>query len=129
MKTIVLLLVLGISSDFGTDEKTIETWVQEIVEDMIQLNDLRKYSHKEIPPEITVNFMLVEAVKDVNIANGLITMRVDHGTGKYCSALTFRYVKKDGTYYLVFDVPTLSSILGTERKFVNPWVAKKKVCS
>ncbi|WGH76910.1 hypothetical protein P8625_07140 [Tenacibaculum tangerinum] len=120
MKIILLTLFIGISTIQINQERPIDKWIQEIVEEMIEMNDLEKYSEKEIPSDIKVNFIMVESVKDIQIENGIISMLVNHGTGKYCTELKFKYVEKNKKFYLIFDEP--------ERKFINPWIEKNKVC-
>jgi hypothetical protein len=128
MKLIILTLLIGFSNIQINQEKPIDKWVLEIVEEMIEMNDLEKYSEKEISSDIKVNFIMVESVKDVKIENGIISMLVNHGTGKYCTELKFKYVEKNKNFYLIFDEPKLKTIFGTERKFINPWIEKNKVC-
>ncbi|MFI1742833.1 hypothetical protein [Thalassobellus sediminis] len=128
MKIILLTFLIGISNIQINQEKPIDKWIQEIVDEMIEMNDLGKYSEKEIPSDIKVNFIMVESVKDIKIENGIISMLVNHGTGKYCTELKFKYVEKDKNFYLIFDEPEMKTILGTERKFINPWIEKNKVC-
>jgi len=128
MRIILLTLLLGISNIQINQEKPIEKWVQEIVNEMIEMNNLAKYSNEEIPADIKVNFIMVESVKDIKIDNGIISMFVNHGTGKYCTELKFKYIKKDGIFYLIFDEPKTKTTLGIERKFINPWIEKNKVC-
>src|SRR5688572_9353858 len=128
MKIILLTLLIGISNIQTNQEKSIDKWIQEIVDEMIEMNDLKKYSDKEIPSDIKVNFIMVESVKDIKIENGIISMLVNHGTGKYCTELKFKYVEKDKNFYLIFGEFKTEKILETERKFINPWVEKNKVC-
>ncbi len=128
MKVILLTLLIGISNIQTNQIKPIDNWVQEIVNEMIEMNDLGKYSEKEISSDINVNFIMVESVKDIKIENGIISMLVNHGTGKYCTELKFKYVEKDKNFYLIFDEPKTKTILGTERKFINPWIEKNKLC-
>ena len=128
LKIILLTLFIGISNIQTNQETPIDKWIQEIVDEMIEMNDLEKFSEKEITSDIKVNFIMVESVKDIKIENGIISMLVNHGTGKYCTELKFKYVEKDKNFYLIFDKPEMKTILGTERKFINPWIEKNKVC-
>ncbi|WP_440121055.1 hypothetical protein [Tenacibaculum sp. Ill] len=128
MKIILMTLLFGILNIQTNQEKPIDKWIQEIVNEMIEMNDLEKYSEKEIPSDIKVNFIMVESVKDIKIENGIISMLINHGTGKYCTELKFKYVEKDKNFYLIFDEPEMKTILGTERKFINPWIEKNRVC-
>ena len=128
MRVIFLTLTFSVASFFSDQEKPIDQWIQKIVGEMIEMNDLGKYSHKEIPTGITVDFVLVASVKDIKIENGIIKMLVNHGTGKYCSELKLRYLEKDGNFYLVFDEPITKTILGKERKFISPWIEKNNLC-
>lgn len=128
MKTILLTLLIGFSTIQTNQEKPIEKWVQEIVNEMIEMNDLKKYSYKKIASDIQVDFIMVETVKDIKIENGIISMLINHGTGKYCSELKFKYVEKDNNFYLIFDEPKSKKILGTERKFITPWIEKNNIC-
>ncbi|WP_299124804.1 hypothetical protein [uncultured Tenacibaculum sp.] len=128
MKIILLTLLIGVSNIQTNQEKPINKWIQEIIDEMIEMNDLEKYSEKEIPSDIKLNFIMVESVKDIKIENGIITMLVNHGTGKFCTELKFKYVEKGKNFYLIFDEPKTKTILGTERKFINPWIEKNKIC-
>ena len=128
MKIILITLLIGISNIQTKQEKPIDKWIQEIVDEMIEMNDLGKYSEKEIPTDVEVNFIMVESVKDIKIENGIISMLVNHGTGKYCTELKFKYLEKDKNFYLIFDEPEMETILGTKKKFINPWIEKNKVC-
>ena len=129
MKTILIILLLGILNLQSSSTKSIDQWIQKIVNDMIEMNDLRSYSHEEIPLNIKLNAILVEAVKDIKIENGTISMLVDHGTGKYCSFLRFKYLEKDNQYFLVFDSPRTKTIMGTEYEIINPWIEKNSLCN
>ena len=126
MRLILLTLLFGISNIQINQEKPIDKWITEIINDMIEMNDLGKYSYEEISSDINVDFIMVESVKDVKIDNGIITMLVNHGTGKYCTELKFKYVENEGEFYLVFG--KTKTILGKERKSINPWIEKNKVC-
>ena len=128
MKIILLTLLIGISNIQTNQEKPIDKWIKEIVDEMIEMNDLEKYSERAIPSDIKINFIMVESVKDIKIENGIISMLVNHGTGKYCTELKFKYVEKDKKFYLIFDEPETKTILGNERTFINPWIEKNKLC-
>lgn len=128
MKIILLTILIGISNFQINQEKPIDKWIQAIIDQMTEMNDLGKYSEKEIPSDIKINVIMVESVKDIKIENGIISMLVNHGIGKYCTELKFKYVEKNKNFYLVFDEPEIKTILGTERKFINPWIEKNKVC-
>eukprot|EP01093_Parvamoeba_rugata_P009396 TRINITY_DN2602_c0_g2_i1.p1 TRINITY_DN2602_c0_g2~~TRINITY_DN2602_c0_g2_i1.p1 ORF type:complete len:130 (-),score=18.90 TRINITY_DN2602_c0_g2_i1:108-497(-) len=128
MRIILLTLLIGISNIQTNQEKPIDKWIQEIIDEMIEMNDLGKYSYEEIPSDINVDFIMVESVKDIKIDNGIITMLVNHGTGKYCTELKFKYVENEKRFYLVFGKTKTKTILGKERKSINPWIEKNKIC-
>lgn len=126
MKIILLYLLFGVLHIHNSQEKSIDKWIQEIVNEMIEMNDLGKYSYEEIPYDTNVDFIMVESVKDINIDNDIISMLVNHGTSKYCTQLKFKYVEKQGEFYLVFGKTKTS--LGIMRKSINPWIEKNKIC-
>ena len=128
MKILLLSILIGISNIQTNQEKPIDEWVKEIIDEMIEMNDLGKFSHEEIPSDINVDFIMVESVKDIKIDNGIITMLVNHGTGKYCTELKFKYVVNEERFYLVFGKTKTKTILGKERKSINPWIEKNKIC-
>ena len=129
MKSILFVLLFGISNLQSTPSKPIYLWIQEIVNDMIEMNDLPSYSHEEIPSNIKLNVIMVETVKEIKIENDVISMLVDHGTGKYCSLLKFKYIKQDQGYFLVFDAPKTKTIMGAEYQIINPWIEKTSLCN
>jgi len=129
MRTILLTLLITIPNIQINQEKPIENWINEIVNEMIEMNDLRKYSNFEIPSDTKVDFIMVESVKNIKIDNGIITMLVNHGTGKYCTELKFKYVENEGEYYLVFGImTTIAYGGGIEEKSIKPWIEKNKIC-
>lgn len=129
LKVGVLTLMFGLLSSFQSiQNQSLEQWLDLIVKDMIEMNDLRKYSHQKIPSDVTINFFMVEAVKDVRIDQNVISMLINHGNGKYCTEIKFKYIQIDDKFYLVFSEPTTESIFGEEKKIVNPWLESKKVC-
>ncbi len=117
------------SNALVSENKSIDNWIKEIVNDMIEMNDLDKYSAEEISPDFSVNFIIVESVKDIFITDNKISMLVNHGKGTYCTEITFLYLKKKGNFYLVFTKPETKITLGKERKWVNPWIDKKNICN
>jgi len=123
--TIILLLFIIKTNQ----DSNLDNWIQSFVNDMIEMNDLDRYSEKPISPTIEENFILVESVKDIEIEKDTITMLVNHGKGTYCTKLKFRFLKKEGNYYLVFPKPYKKNILGKEQDFVNPWIEKTNICN
>ena len=128
MRIILLTLLFGHSIIQINQEKSIDKWIEEIINEMIEMNDLRKYSSEEIPPDVNVDFIMMESIQDLKIGNGIISMLVDHGTGKHCTELKFKYMEKEGEYYLNFGKTKMRTILGKERKSINPWVEKNRIC-
>jgi hypothetical protein len=128
MRLIILTLFLGISSFTIGQDVHIEKWVQKIVQDMIEMEDLRKYSDREIPMDINLDLIMVESIKHLGIEGQIISMLVNHGAGNFCTELKFRYMEKDGEFYLVFDEPISSTILGKEHRIIKPWIEKNRIC-
>ncbi|PCJ65338.1 MAG: hypothetical protein COA58_10795 [Bacteroidetes bacterium] len=128
MKVLAFIFLLGLSNYQTNKEKSIDQWVNEIVNDMIQLNNLEKYSLRYIPSGTNIDFILVDAVKNVQIHNSSISMLIDHGSGTYCSKLKFKYVQIGESFRLVFAPPTLNFIAGKKVKYVTPWTEKKRLC-
>ncbi len=128
MKTFILTFLLIIPNIQINLEKSINKWVQEIINEMIEMNDLRKYSSVEIPSNVNVDFIMVESVKDIKIDNEIISMLVNHGTGKYCTELKFEYVEIEGELYLVFGKTKTKIFLGKKRKSISPWIEKNTIC-
>ncbi|WP_299224703.1 hypothetical protein [uncultured Psychroserpens sp.] len=128
MKTILFFILLCVST-VSNQKKPIDKWVQSVIDDLVEMNDLEKYSNVEIPSDVNINFIAIESVKDVTIVDDTINMLVDHGKGKYCTKLTFKYIEKNNRFYLKFsEVITRMTPLDTERKYINPWVSRSKVC-
>lgn len=128
MKSFIIVLCLIVSIPLSRQNKSINNWVQEIVTDMIEMNDLDRYSSEELSPDTNVNFILVESVKDINILKSTFSMLVNHGKGTYCTKLIFKYIEKNGKFYLVFSKPDTKINLGKERKWITPWTDKIKIC-
>ena len=129
LKAIIVLFFLTNSNALISQNKSIDNWIQDVVSDMIEMNDLVKYSSIEISPNISVNFIMVESVKDITVNDSIISMLVNHGKGTYCTQIKFEYVKKDGDFYLVFAKPETKITLGQERRWVKPWIEKKNICN
>lgn len=124
-----LLTVLIFIFCFKTkQESSIDIWIDNIVQDMIEMNDLDKYSNKPIASDVSKNFFLVESVKNIEIKDDSFTMLINHGQGTYCTKLKFKYIQKKGQFYLVFPEPNKTIIFGTKRLFVNPWIEKTNIC-
>lgn len=128
MKTITFILCLLATSTLVAQKESIDNWIQAIVEDMVEMNDLDKYSSKQLSQVLHVDFIMVESVKNVAIKGNNISMMVNHGRGTFCTKLTFKYVEKSGNYYLVFSEPETKITLGKERQWVTPWIKKENVC-
>ncbi|MTE28277.1 hypothetical protein [Winogradskyella ouciana] len=128
MKTIAILFFIVISNVLISQTISIEDWVQNIVNDMIEMNDLDIYSSEELSPEYSVNFIMVESVKDITITDNKISMLVNHGKGTYCTKITLQYLKRDDGFYLVFSEPRTNMTLGKERKWIDPWIEKVNIC-
>ena len=128
MKSIYFLFFLVISNPVISQNLSIDNWIQDIVNDMIEMNDLEKYSSKTLSPDLNVNFLMVETVKDIVVTDSIISMLVNHGKGTYCTRLKFEYVEKSGNYYLVFSKPETKITLGKGIQWVNPWIEKKNIC-
>lgn len=125
----LLISLLGFLFFFSSfQEKPINTWVQAIVDDMIEMNDLSKYSDEEIASDVTINFFFVESVKNIRIEGDTINMLISSDGEKYCNELKFRYIQKEGQYYLKFASIYNKVILDREKKFVNPWIEANKLC-
>jgi transaldolase len=124
---ILTLLFNSLNLQIEKDTQT-DLWIQQVVRDMINMNDLGKYSDKAIPSDVTVNLLMVEALKNIKYDDSQITLLVDHGTGKYCTELQFNYLKKNGKYYLGFGTTTSLKVFGKEKKFIDPWVKKSNLC-
>ncbi len=105
-----------------------EKWVKTIIKDMKQAESLSKYASADIPSHVSVNFVLVDRTKDLEINENSFSFVVDHGNGKFCSKMIFEYVKQDGEYKLVFAEPHASTIFGKEKWFANPWKEKIRLC-
>ena len=84
----LLISLLGFLFFFSSfQEKPINTWVQAIVDDMIEMNDLSKYSDEEIASDVTINFFFVESVKNIRIEGDTINMLISSDGEKYCNEL------------------------------------------
>ncbi|WP_178987719.1 hypothetical protein [Winogradskyella schleiferi] len=129
MKYSIAILLLMASISLKSQNKSVENWVQDIVADMIEMNDLDRYSSEELSPDVNVNFILVESVKDIDIKGSTITMLVNHGKGTYCTKLTFNYIEKNGNFHLVFSKPETKITLGKETTWITPWIAKTNICN
>lgn len=129
MKTVVMFLFFSLSNALISQNKAIDNWIQDIVNDMIEMNELDKYSYEEISSDVNVNFIMVESVKDIAITDNQISMLVNHGKGTYCTKIIFEYIKKNEEFFLVFTKPEAKITLGKERKWVNPWIEKKNICN
>ncbi len=125
---ICLLLLFSLSSFSFLQESPIDIWIQAIVNDMIEMNDISKYSDKEIASDVTINFFLVESVKNSRLEGDTINMLISSDGKKYCTELKFRYTQKEGHYYLTFSPIYNKVILGREKKFINPWIESNKLC-
>ncbi|WP_375559583.1 hypothetical protein ACE193_17860 [Bernardetia sp. OM2101] len=121
-------LLVSLSFFSFSQEKPIDIWIQAIVNDMIEMNDLSKYSDREISSDVTINFFLVESVKDIRIEGDTINMLISSDGQKYCNELKFRYIQKEQKYYLVFAPVNNRVILNKEKKFITPWIEKKNLC-
>jgi len=127
----ILLLasfLLSISSIQTEQNAPLDKWIQKIVRDMIDMNDLGKYSDKAIPADVTVDFLMVDSVKDIQYDDKQITMLIDHGKGVFCTELKFNYIIRDGKYYLVFSPAHTIKIFGKDKKSIDPWVEKNSKC-
>jgi len=121
---ILCLLVLHGSAQF----QSVDELKTKLVQDLKEYNDLRLYSHKAIPNEVSVNLIWVEEVKNLKVKGNTISMLVDHGKGKFCTSVSFEFTQVDGKYYLVFPEPYESELLGKDKTWVNPWVEKNTDC-
>ncbi|WP_298894607.1 hypothetical protein [uncultured Psychroserpens sp.] len=128
MNHLITILLITISSFQAKQEQSLDDWIKAVVNDMVELNDLDKYSDRSISSDIEINFILVQSTKDITIKDDSITMLINNGKGTYCTQLKFRYTQKDGQFYLVFPEPYKTTILGQERLFVNPWIEKTNIC-
>ncbi|WP_298759023.1 hypothetical protein [uncultured Psychroserpens sp.] len=128
MKHLIVILLITISSFQAKQEQNLNNWIKEVINDLVELNDLDKYSNRAVSPNIEVNFVLVQSTKDIIIKDDIITMLINNGKGTYCTQLKFRYTQKDGQFYLVFPEPYKTTILGQERLFINPWIEKTNIC-
>lgn len=106
-----------------------EEWANHIIKDMIAMNDLGKYSDKAISSDVTVNFLMVESVKDVKVENDILSMKINHGNGKYCTILKFQFIEREGKFFLVFTVPYVEEVFGKKQYFINPWIEKISDCN
>ena len=129
MKTFLILCVVALSHTPLQAQKSVEKWVDKIVDDMIAMDDLRKYSGAEIPADVETNFIMVQSVKDISVEGDVIRMLVNHGKGTYCTELKFKYTTVKGDYFLVFADPETKNVLGKDVRFVNPWIEKNKICN
>jgi Fe-S cluster assembly iron-binding protein IscA len=128
MKHLFLFLSLAMLHLTAAAQTPVNKWIKNIVEDMKQMNSLAPYSSVELPEDATVNFFMVEEVKDITVTEDRFTMLINSGNGKYCNKVTFQYIKKDDSYYLVFAEPQFSEIFGKQKLFVDPWVEVEKLC-
>ena len=123
--TFFLIITLGFQTK---QEPNIDTWIQNIVDDMIAFNDLDRYSLKKFPSDVKINAFLVESVKDITIKDDVISMLLNHGKGTYCTQIKFRYIKKQDAFYLVFPEPRKAKMHNRTYLIVDPWIEHTKVC-
>ena len=126
MKKVIVsaLFFLSFSGFSQTKEIKIKNWFQNVINDMIEMNDLSKYSHKEI--NYKLDFIMVESIKELEVNGNEITMLVNHGAGKFCTKITFQYLEKNNSYYLVFQKPRKSKVLKTS--LITPWTKRINNC-
>lgn len=129
MKKFIFIFFLVISSSVTSQNERLDSWIKEIVNDMIEMNDLEKYSSEELSPDLNVNFIFVESVKNISINDTIITFLINHGKGNYCTKLTFEYLEKNENYYLVFATPKTKTTFGKETQWVTPWIKKENICN
>jgi hypothetical protein len=72
---------------------------------------------------------MVESVKDVKIENDIISMKINHGKGKYCTELKFQFIEKEGKFFLVFPKPYKEKLFGKQLKYIDPWIEKITDCN
>lgn len=124
----MLLSAVLLCGNGYAQDKFLKKWVDNIAKDMIAMEGLEKYSKDGFATGVTVNFLLVDRAKVLQIDNGTFTLHIDHGKGQYCTELKLKYEQVDGKYYLIFSEPKTSTILGVEREFVDPWFEKNSTC-
>jgi hypothetical protein len=128
MKHLFLFLSLAVLHLTASAQTPADKWINAIIEDMKQMNSLAAYSSVELPEDATVNFLMVEEVKDITVTEDRFTMLINSGNGKFCNKVTFHYLKKDDNYYLVFAAPQFTEIFGKQKLFVDPWMEVEKLC-
>ncbi|WP_298903132.1 hypothetical protein [uncultured Psychroserpens sp.] len=128
MKSFITILLIITSSFQIKQDPNLDTWIQSIVDDMIAFNDLDKYSLKSFPSDVKTNAFLVESVKDIAVKDDVISMLLNHGKGTYCTQIKFRYIKKQGSFYLVFPEPKKAKMNTKEYLIVDPWIEHTKIC-
>ena len=128
MKITFAALFITVLSVNSYHQRPVDLWVQEIIETMIDFEDLSAYSDQEIPEDVEVNLLWVEAVKDVKIEDGIISMLVAHKEDTYCSQLKFKYIEKNGEFFLSFGETSVTKVLSSEKTFIDPWIEHKKLC-
>lgn len=110
------------------DIENIDVLIDQFCADLMEFEDVGKYSHVPIANDVLVNFISVFRYELEELTDSTFTIAVDPGKGEFCNHVTYKYVKIDKNYFLVFDDIEMSYSLGVESKMVNPWLNIKNNC-
>lgn len=121
MRSLLIVLITLSSIHASAQNEELTMWIDQIGEDLIQLEDIDKYSHNPIEDHVMVDFIFVNRYQIEEVTDSTFTIFVDPGKGEFCSHVTFKYIKDGEGYYLVFNEVETKMFLGTEKETVTPW--------